>query len=487
MACDSCPISATRTARYRRAGWREPVHVRPFTIPGGDRGRTYRYAPRRIEGLRKDIDGRVLIRRPKIHMSAFERVRRSNDGYAPVVLPEKYAVLDRDGNICEGPDGSLRNPYEHPTQSLSRSLRQEEVWNGVWRRRAAYFATVAFTLIVLVIPVWPGSDSIDTLGYALPIMSAGVAFLGGFLPGFLSGWLAHYQKYPLQLLIGMAFVAVPMLIGGRLQQRITDRMRQVWKSNDGIRATETGPVDAPDDFLYRLRTSPGYFRFFRAFSKYIWPHAFGVLMLCFIAGGIPIGLMRLTFDLASVTGFVCRGAGQQTSSSSSSSWILAFRPGTSCHATGIRIERDARYRVEVAVPAAGVWMDGALPINSPAGYPTSRRPRLYPLVPLRRVLPADWFVPIARVGHTGAEHHPLNEPITVFTAQRDGELILFVNELIAPWPWDRFYRNNVGDAACIRVTKLRPNEPSERMSDGSPSCASVLQPVGGSRKYARMH
>jgi hypothetical protein len=87
------------------------------------------------------------------------------------------------------------------------------------------------------------------------------------------------------------------------------------------------------------------------------------------------------------------------------------------------------------------------------------------------VLKADWFAPIARVGSTGAEHYALSDPVNIVTAQRDGRLLLFVNDAIAPWVgWDRFYRNNSGDAACIRVTKLQPNEASDRVPLAPPVC-----------------
>ena len=156
--------------------------------------------------------------------------------------------------------------------------------------------------------------------------------------------------------------------------------------------------------------------------------------------------------------------------------MFAFEPRSFCHATGIPIERDARYRVEIVLPQPDtqcVWRDRTITVESPAGFTSREHPLLFfPLVPLRRVLQADWYVPIARVGATGAEHYALSEPVTVFTAQRPGQLILFVNDVVVPCPsWNCLYENNSGAPACVRVTRLQPNESSEFVPTEPPVCS----------------
>ena len=55
----------------------------------------YRYHPRPVERLCHDYHADVFVDRPKIHESVLERIRQDVDGYAPVVLPERYAVRHR--------------------------------------------------------------------------------------------------------------------------------------------------------------------------------------------------------------------------------------------------------------------------------------------------------------------------------------------------------------------------------------------------------
>lgn len=440
-------------------------------------GSYYRYAPRRLEGLRRDIEGRALIRRPKIHTSVFERISTSREAYAPIVLPETYAVVDRAGRILAGDADSAvpsaaPNPYEHSTQATSRSRRQEIAWNVVWWRRGVHFLTVATTLVVLFVPLWPGRDEIGYLDYALPIMSAGVRLVGGFLPDFMSGWLAHYETYPLQLFVAVVAIAALMSAGTQLKQMIADRMREVWATT-GHAAGRVTIAPEPSSALYRVRRSRTYFGFFRFFSRSLWPHLFGIAMLILIIGGIPVGLIRLSFDTSTVLGWTCRDYAP-LARPQPGPWVFAFEPRTFCHATGIPIERRGTYRVEIVLPEPDRrWRDGEIDVLSPAGFTTREGPLLlYPFVPLRRVLQADWFVPIARVGSTGAEHYGLTEPVTVFTAQRHGRLMLFVNDVIVPWPnWHSTYANNSGGTACVRVTKLQPNEPTERVPTTPPVCS----------------
>jgi hypothetical protein len=68
--------------------------------------------------------------------------------------------------------------------------------------------------------------------------------------------------------------------------------------------------------------------------------------------------------------------------------------------------------------------------------------------PFRRVMDADWFVPIARIGRSGPDF-PLTASPAQFTAPASGELFLFVNDAILP-PWLFFYGNNLGNCDSDR-------------------------------------
>jgi hypothetical protein len=84
---------------------------------------------------------------------------------------------------------------------------------------------------------------------------------------------------------------------------------------------------------------------------------------------------------------------------------------------------------------------------------TSRTTRLimHGAVPLRRVLREPWFKPIARIGHTGNDLYPLDAAdfskpgqgisalVAKITARRCGELFLFVNDAVLPFPKRQYF------------------------------------------------
>jgi uncharacterized protein (DUF2235 family) len=107
-------------------------------------GGYYRYGPRRIAEFcrmefSKNPGDSVEIELPKIHESALARMRSDSNAYAPIGLPEVYAIVDSDGNVLQG----NANPYETPAEATARLKEEEKVWNLVWFRRIVYFATVA--------------------------------------------------------------------------------------------------------------------------------------------------------------------------------------------------------------------------------------------------------------------------------------------------------------------------------------------------------
>jgi uncharacterized protein (DUF2235 family) len=406
-------------------------------------GSYYRYQPRKIAKLIADRDAGVWIERVKIHESVFDRITNGVDGYSPIVLPARYAVVTRAGTVLDGDQPNEHaNPYEHSTQALARSHRQESVWNIVWWRKWVYFATVAFTLVLLVLPFVPDAYQVGLLDYRLPIMSAGVALLGNMVPGFLAAWLEYYETYPLRLIALAAIITLFIATSSKLKQRIGDGMRQLWR---GTGTSPTGPAPLPMDLLARLRRAPAMLAMARFMTAYFWPTLFGVTMLILLAGAIPIGLVRATFDVENVSGLMCHD-NPTDAGPVLGPWVFTFDPKRFCHATGIALQQDARYSVEI-------FPEDFLRY--------SYRPSsvVYPLFPLRRVLQADWFVPVARVGSTGAEHYPLTSHVSAFTAQRSGQLMVFLNDLVLPWPkWDAWYADNPAETACIRVTRISSDE-----------------------------
>src|SRR6185503_2273724 len=92
-------------------------------------GGAYRYLPRKLAALTRDIDdekNQVIIRRPKIHESVFRRIADGTDAYAPIVLPDYYAVVDANGAIVELPEqGQAPGVIESRKQAGERAALQE--------------------------------------------------------------------------------------------------------------------------------------------------------------------------------------------------------------------------------------------------------------------------------------------------------------------------------------------------------------------------
>src|SRR4029453_9976891 len=155
----------------------------------------YRYGPRKLQELcnmrfsGKEND-EVTITEPKIHASVFERIRHGAHAYAPIGLPEHYAVVTDKGEI---PDSS-KNPYETAVQAKSRAEVQEHVWNLVWRRRIVYFATLLASLCLAAFPLFHqnGAEFSSRLSFLSPL----IRFAGAVLPGFAGWWIDAFATNP---------------------------------------------------------------------------------------------------------------------------------------------------------------------------------------------------------------------------------------------------------------------------------------------------
>jgi hypothetical protein len=440
-------------------------------------GAYYRYHPRPVERLSNDPDGLVRIARPKIHESVFERIRDGRDSYAPIILPRRYAVVKRDGNILDGdasasPPAPRPNPYEESTQAASRQHLQQSALNAVWERRVVYFATVGATLLVLLLP-WVSTFRFVADSYG-PLRAV-VGMLGAFVPGFAQGWIEHYQERPAQLLGLLAIVGLLMWRSTKLSQIVNDRMRTIWRAQGPV-AKPVALAAEPDDWIYRLRTSPAYTGFFRFLSAYFWPNLFGALILFIIAVVLPL---RAAFEVTSRAGWLCPSS--SVTAAGTGPWEFALDPRGVCNVPGIAIEEGGAYRVQIALPLptcpgattsdqprrSGIWMDGSWRVESSAGIPASRGWVFMAALPFRRVLYENWFVPIATIGTALPERHALSQDVTTFTAGRSGPLTVFVNDAVIPCPgWDCLYRNNSGGPARVRVTRLPsggPVPPSDRL------------------------
>jgi hypothetical protein len=429
----------------------------------------YRYNPRRIEWLTNgQVHERaplgltprapkVTIERPKIHESVFARMAAAPEGYAPIVFPDRYAVVMAHGRIVEGAD----NPYEPPEAVARRVEAQEAAWDRVFLKRLVYFATVMASLTLLLRPLgWGAEEASRITEWGGP--QRAVAFLGGFLPSYASPWVSYYRANPWQLVAGLAAVMLLMNAGTRLQGSICAIMRAIWLKVIPPATGQYESLGRPRSPLSRLRSHPWYLAASAVLRHTVVSTAFGLAtLLCLFAAA-----NRLAFETASAMGGFCHESGGRALATHASSEAQLVSANV-CQATGVQLDAGAKYRIELRLPGRTAWRDAGVEVDSPAGFTAGSRGltpgqrALFGLfVPFRRLWSAAWFVPIARIGAQGSDQYPLAASATELTARTSGELLLFVNDAILPinlsppsLGWGSYYSNNHGQATVV-VTKL---------------------------------
>ncbi len=417
-------------------------------------GSYYRYQPRSVTRLSRDKIADVRVPWPKVHESVFTRIRSARQEYAPVVLPENYVIVRNGGSIVE----PANNPVEHPSQSKARAIRQESVWDLVWQRRIVYFLTVTVTLLILV-PSLVG-DRYGAIDQGSVALSGVIQWTTQWLPEQATPLAAHYQRHPVVLLTLLIVFALLYSRSVGLQNRIRDVMRKEWDVILGSGRTKVPSARPAGGIAYGIRTHPIYQGMFRLVTQHVFPLVFGVASLLALVLILVGTSNRAVFAIASSYGSVC---------STSATTAASFNNNVFCHATGIELQQGNLY--EVRLELLSQWRDGEVLTAWLNGFSSTRRPSLFvPALPFRRVLTADWFVPVAKIGNTGAEYHlfqPVDrsdktvgqEPrydqaVAVITPRRTGQLFLFVNDAIAPVVWDYFYRNNQDGPASVTVRRL---------------------------------
>ncbi len=267
-------------------------------------GGSYRYGPRKLLGLRRGEGCQIqatpgLIRdrywrsrpdeveipRLKIHESVFQRIRTGARGYAPINVPEDYAVVMGNGDIL----GPGQHGYEPAAQARQRALSQESVWNSVWRRRIVYFASFLAAAYLFAFP-WCHATATGTSRFAF--LAEPIKLSGALLPAMASRWIEAFAASPGWFALGAGLLVFFLWLGGLLEQRIRDEMRMLW---DGKGLSS----QLPDDWVFGLRTHGAYVATVVAVKYYVLPtfFAFG------FAAALVYGAWRaLSFTLASLLG-----------------------------------------------------------------------------------------------------------------------------------------------------------------------------------------
>src|SRR5262245_10427201 len=266
----------------------------------------YRYGPRKLAELddrrasRREDDA-VKIEVPKIHETAIDRTKNGAHAYAPIGFPERYAVVMRTGEICEG----KRNPFETPEQAERRAIVQERIWDLVWWRRVVYFATLGASGYLALFPLLYRVDRTSEFSTHLRPVSEAIRLIGAFPPGFAGWWLDAFSASPGRFLIGVVGLVFLMGTGVALGSKINGQMLGIWRRilKDG----KTPDGAAPTSWVYKLRTNPGYRATHRALKRHVIPFASAVLLVYLGASLVS----HFTFDIADAAGVFCRERSSQ--------------------------------------------------------------------------------------------------------------------------------------------------------------------------------
>jgi hypothetical protein len=410
---------------------------------------------------------------PLIHESVFRRIKAGVDGYSPIVLPAKYEVTTKDGRIID-PATYQRTPqddslaYEQPGSARTRAIRQERVWDLVWKRRIVYFATVFCSAFLALMPVLPlpklGSGSV--LEFLIPI----IGLAGKVLPGLAAPWLDSFKAAPGYFAIATAVIGGLLYVSGGLQGRSRDTMRPLWLKSLAAPVGTPESNEKPGGWIYGLRTHPLYRVFFIALTHWLLPSLVALtILITGIYGFLVIG-NRVVFFTENLFGGVCSPSAEVRPVAAKSGPVN-FDTTKLCNPSGLLVTKGATYQVTFTTTVP--WEDGHR--AKEAGIPTDPRGFgrekmtgwMWLGLPFRRYISVNWFQPIVRIGSKGMHEQPLTfepQPTTpnrpAFTAtfkpRADGEAFFFVNDSVgAPGFTGLFYANNQGQAE-ITIEKVEP-------------------------------
>jgi uncharacterized protein (DUF2235 family) len=502
-------------------------------------GAYYRYQPRRISAWLDPVDGqtlglrdpaitdrrgrsRGLLRSVSVHESVINRIATGTDRYAPITLPETFAIVPPQEQGENAPQADSQTDRSSQPRSVARpmvdpavrvrlqdaeagalrSAAVESVWDFVWCRRITYFVTLAATLLLVALPLIVGMLPTP------PLLADGRTWIGGVirlltivLPAFAGEWVEVYADNPFYFLVFAGVVLLLLALGNWMERTLRDKARHFWRL-----ALAGTALEPHHSLVQRFRNSNGYQRLVQLFKWYLLPDwvitPATVLALAYLLFGAYVQA-RLPF-LENGTALCRPPAG---AAAPIVRVARAFSTRDICSESFGSVRAGERYVVtfDVAEP----WYDSSL-ATSPEGLSTGEFPMGlgYLAVPLKRVIHAHYLQPLIEIRDTRGSHNVLATnvqiyPLSVrqvgdsrtrfraeFKAARDGALYLFVNDAMLPFAngirgfdyryfyeqsGDGPYRGNRG-TACVTVESdesahgvMGPGPECRQASAGNPS------------------
>jgi uncharacterized protein (DUF2235 family) len=448
----------------------------PIHDPRSGFGAYYRYQPRIVGAYVEppepgtesqedpELKNQGLNHYAWIHQSVVHRIMAGTDGYAPITLPKTFRVVDHGPDDADVPAETVANLAR---TASARADRQETLRDLVWWRRVFYFTIVAASLGLATMPLWIASAGERLCSDSRCVLGTIFGWLRYVLPGFAEPWVETFSEGPGYTLIGLILILLFMSFGTIAERRLRDRTRALWKE---ALAGRVEP-DAARPLVRRIRTS-GTYQGALGFMKWqVLPFVLGLTMLAVLAWGVAVAAAQLRLSGGEGRGLFCgRGAPPPA----------LFETRSPCNPTGVTVGRGLSYEIRFYVQEA--WRDGSSGKGeaSPEGLEARKLPHElgYVGAPFRRVIDARYLQPLAAVSQRKRKIAKVdlttvhvtalapvragpNEWVSEFTAPATGELSLFANDAVPPWPFDadHFYRDsdrslNRG-SACVAISMKR--------------------------------
>ena len=191
--------------------------------------------------------------------------------------------------------------------------------------------------------------------------------------------------------------------------------------------------------------------------KFLWPVVVAIALVTLLAIMV-LAVERVSFRVRDGMGWLCPPTDAVNLTTDQSPFD--FEAANRCLATQVALVsgRTHQFDVQTELP----WADGDIPAG-PDGLEVPPSVAMLAATPLRRHRARPWFELTGRVGHSGRETFPIGSG-ACHTARSDGELFLYVNDVVFGLLPDRLwalpYFWSVGrNSGKARIT-VSPVEPS---------------------------
>ena len=306
-------------------------------------------------------------------------------------------------------------------------------------------------------------------------------------------WLAHlrWDGEPLAALFQLAFYVSLVILAWRLL--LLARRRRL--DNKATRSPAQVPITPTLWVARKIRTARWLAAIYGFMAERAVPIGIALVVLAVMIGAA----LHVVYLAQEAAGSYCMGTADQAQATQVSAdgdtrSQIGFDASHVCWPSGIIVKAGRHYRAELEIAEGDAWWFDRLERTDPTGFAGVDLTHLSATV-LKRSWAAHWFAPILRVGRLGLDELPMKAVCTRdaecppqtyvkpkvdalpifspipsnvaqdlvknnphpdaprkatldFVAQHDGELYLYVNDALLPWPpaggaWP-FYRNNTG-------------------------------------------